>query len=217
MREHPFRPGAIILAAALLALAAKSFVIDLAVVDGRSMLPGYRPGDVVVVLRCAFGLRTPFGAPGSRAYLARWAAPAVGDVVAAASPADGAAVVKRVAAIGPVELRVEGAQLRGGGLVLDLAPDEAAVLGSGVTVPAGTVFLLGDNLRESVDSRSYGAVPMGSIGGRVLGAPLFRRRAADAGGDSGIDSNTDTDDAAPAGVRRGLAMRAESSVGEAFL
>ena len=48
-----------------------------------------------------------------------------------------------------------------------------AVLGTGFIVPAGAVFLLGDNLPESLDSRSYGAVPEEAIIGRVLGLPLF--------------------------------------------
>jgi signal peptidase I len=37
------------------------------------------------------------------------------------------------------------------------------------TVPAGHVFVLGDNRFESLDSRHYGPVPLEDITGRVLG------------------------------------------------
>jgi len=91
-RSRP-RPGIVLLAAILLAAAVKSFVVDAAVVDGRSMLPSLEPGAVVVVLRCAYGLRFP----GGDRYILRWSSPRPGDVVAAASPRDGGPVVKRVA------------------------------------------------------------------------------------------------------------------------
>ena len=38
-----------------------------------------------------------------------------------------------------------------------------------VTVPAGAVFLMGDNRSASIDSRAYGAVPVADTVGRVLG------------------------------------------------
>ena len=46
-------------------------------------------------------------------------------------------------------------------------------------VPPGHVWLQGDNLLHSLDSREYGAVPMGLLRGRVLwqvGAGLRGRR-----------------------------------------
>jgi len=90
------RPGLVVLAAILIAIVAKAFVVDAAVVDGRSMYPLLAPGSVVVVLRCAYGLRLPGGR-----YLLRWGEPRPGDVVAAASPRDGRPVVKRVSSRSP--------------------------------------------------------------------------------------------------------------------
>jgi signal peptidase I len=130
MRPSRPRPALAILVAILASLVAKAFVVDAAVVDGRSMLPLLKPGAVVLVLRCAYGLRLPSG----DGYVLRWSAPRPGDVVAAASPRDGRAIVKRVAA----------------------------------SAGTGAFILLGDNLPESIDSRTYGPVALGAIKGRIL-------------------------------------------------
>ena len=39
-------------------------------------------------------------------------------------------------------------------------------------VPMGCCYVVGDNLNQSVDSRSFGAVPVSAIRGRVLFSPL---------------------------------------------
>lgn len=96
MERSSLRPGWLILIVALGVLILKGFVVDLAVVDGSSMLPLLRRGQVVVVFRAAYGLRPPFGL-GKSGYLFRWASPRVGDIVVARSPRTGKAIVKRVA------------------------------------------------------------------------------------------------------------------------
>lgn len=40
-----------------------------------------------------------------------------------------------------------------------------------VTVPPGTVYVVGDNTNASVDSRSFGPVPLANVIGRVPNAP----------------------------------------------
>jgi signal peptidase I len=164
------RPGRAILVAALVFLAAKSFLLDAAVVEGDSMRPTLKPGSLVLVLRCAYGLPLPWS-PG---YIARWASPRRGEVVAAASPRDGLPVVKRVAAVGPAALPVAAARLLGPGLDAPLTEEQARRLGAALELPAGAVLLLGDNPPESVDSRDYGPVRIEALSGRVL---LFGPRA----------------------------------------
>jgi len=126
-----------ILAAIFLAAVIKFFVIDVAFVDGPSMRPTFDDGQLVVVLRVAYGLRLPQGLGG---YLVRWADPSPGDVVVAENPKTGAPIVKRVA------WSRRGSSEDG---QLDL-------------------WLLGDNPPDSLDSRSYGSVPVENVAGRVL-------------------------------------------------
>jgi signal peptidase I len=57
----------IVFAAILIVLGVRTFILDLALVEGLSMYPTMKPGSVVVILRCAYGLRLPGGN-----YLLRW-------------------------------------------------------------------------------------------------------------------------------------------------
>ncbi len=133
--------GGALLTAVALALAVKVFAVDLAIVEGRSMEPFVSRGSLVLVLKCAYGLRTP-GREGT--YWLRWGDPAPGDTVLAYPPSTGTRVVKRVAS--------EAAS----GVPYPEGPRGAPI------------FLLGDNPPESRDSREYGPVGMDDIAGRVI-------------------------------------------------
>ncbi|MDA8425042.1 MAG: signal peptidase I [Treponema sp.] len=172
MARSSIRPGPAVLAAALIALAAKIFILDAAVVDGRSMLPLLKPGGVVLVLRCAYGLRWPFGG----GYLLRWGTPRPGDVIAAVNPMDGKTVVKRAAAVGPVQLRFDEGRLVGPDLDLGLHGEAAERWSRGLYLRRGQVFLLGENLPESIDSRVYGPVTVDTVRGKVLLPPRWAKR-----------------------------------------
>ena len=164
MRSRSFHPGWAILGAALFVLLSKVFVLDAAVVDGSSMRPTLEPGSLVLVLRCAYGLRSPSG----HGYILRWAAPRRGDIVAAVNPRDGLPIVKRVGSVGPQTLAVDADRLVGPGLDAPLSAEEAVRFGRGIELSAGELILLGDNPLESLDSREYGPVPIEAVSGRVL-------------------------------------------------
>lgn len=143
-------------ALALVLLGVFSFVLGVDVVQGESMRPAFCPGDIVIYNR-----------------LAKEYAP--GDVVVFAY--QGGDVVKRVAALAGdrVELGEAGEVLVNGEALGGSAGEVERAVKTPLTVPEGSVFLLGDNPAASLDSRYK---EMGPVEARtVLGkAVLVVRR-----------------------------------------
>jgi signal peptidase I len=123
---------------------ARTFIADLAIVHGRSMLPGLKESDLVFVFKAAYGLKNPWGG-----YFLRWSEPQEKQIVAAVRPDSAAVFIKRVDSV----VRIEGWGSFDGA--------EKAYI------------LLGDNKYESIDSREFGPVPMNNILGRVFSLPGF--------------------------------------------
>jgi signal peptidase I len=181
-------------AAAVVLLARASFA-DQYVVPSGSMTPSVRVGDRVLVDKRAFGLRVPL----TERYLARFDAPARGDVVVLDSPVADLVLLKRVVATPGDRVAVERGRLtingraltyepRGGELVegIEGHPHAVAIDADGgrdfgpVTVPAGRYLVLGDNRGQSHDGRYFGFVRRDAILGRAVavfvrdGAPAWR-------------------------------------------
>jgi signal peptidase I len=121
-------------------------------VESGSMTPTFGPGDLVLVERDP--------GPVQRR-----------DIVVVRDPQGGEQLVKRVVAVGGDRLRLED-----GVLVVDdepvceptIDPDRIdGVFFRTVTVPAGELFLLGDDRRDSVDSRDFGTVAESEVLGLV--------------------------------------------------
>ena len=117
--------------------------------------------------------------------------PAVGDIVVVPDPLGDGLIVKRVVAVGGDSIGFEdGVLVRNG---LPVAEPYTRDFLDGVyygpdVVPAGELYLLGDNRFDSEDSRNFGPVPATDVVGRVVGrlfprpGPLPSRvSAADAG------------------------------------
>ena len=121
------------------------------------MTPTLRPGDVVLVVRA--------GLADAVDDLDR------GDLVVVREPGSGTAVVNRVVGLPGDVVAIEDAVTLVGGRPLDEPyVDRSRIDGvyfGPVTVPAGTVFLMGDARAVSVDSREYGPVPLRDVTGRV--------------------------------------------------
>lgn len=140
--------------AIVLALAVRS-MIHIYAIPSDSMEPALEPGDHIVVTPYRFG-----------------AAPRRGDVVVFHSPANPAdLVVKRVIATPGDLVGTTGT----GQVTISGRPIAERYLPSGITsgtiplqiVPGGCYFVMGDNRRDSLDSRSWGVLPGNLIVGRA--------------------------------------------------
>ncbi|MDR1232227.1 MAG: signal peptidase I [Spirochaetaceae bacterium] len=96
------RTARAVLAAFVAALVLKFFVFDFMLVEGESMEPGLVSGQMVMVNRLAYGVRSPFPVKSGRRYLVRWKAPSENDVVVFWTPL-GELAVKRIYSLLPGE------------------------------------------------------------------------------------------------------------------
>jgi signal peptidase I len=181
------------LGALLLLAAARGLVAEPVRVASLSMFPTLGPSDVVLVSRIAYGARLPL--PFTRLELGR-RDPQPGDVVALRWPAHpGVRALKRVIAVGGQTVAIRaGTVLVDGARPTDthafhVRRDEMPVEDYGpLVVPAGHVFVMGDNRDESIDSGAWGSVPVDLVDGRAVlilwsrggrdNAPLWSRIGA---------------------------------------
>jgi signal peptidase I len=102
----------------------------------------------------------------------RWRPSEIGDLVVFREPQGGELAVKRIVALEGQTVALEDGVLHVDGAPrhesqVDLASVDSVYFGP-VTVPVGGVFVLGDNRGDSIDSRTYGAIPADELVGRVL-------------------------------------------------
>lgn len=164
MRVHVrtlLQPIAIAVVLALLLRTA----MQIYAVPTESMAPALRAGDRIVA---------------TRYFRER---PAAGDVIVFASPDGGdVMLVKRVVAVPGDLVDSRLGRLRvGGHTVIEPYASEPAATGeiAAMIVPADSYFVLGDNRRDSRDSRTFGVVPRRAIAGRAR-LILWSSRAAEA-------------------------------------
>ncbi|UBV43685.1 signal peptidase I [Deinococcus taeanensis] len=150
-----------------------TFGCTLARVDGDSMNPTLRSGDVLLLLKYPRWLRAwRLGGPFPRR----------GDLLIFKAPADSPYAfervygvrhrqynVKRVLGLPGDRIAIQGGQVQVNGRVIAESYASEGFLDDQValTVPAGKVWVLGDNRRigESLDSRAYGPVSLRDAAG----------------------------------------------------
>lgn len=116
------------------------------------MEPSLREGQTIVVLR--------------KKWDSRPIAP--GDILVYTSPEDNKKVVKRCV-LGPGEqIDIRYGWLHTSQGVFYLAPEQKKQFKGMVRVPENHLFTVGDNPSRSVDSRTYGTIPLEKIEGRVI-------------------------------------------------
>ena len=147
---------AVFAAVVMLLVVVRTFVAEPVRVRSTSMEPTFRSGAALVVDKLSY----------------RWRAPRRGEIVTAHDPTTGEPIVKRVVAVAGDSIGIEDGQLvRNGAPVAESYVDNDDMDGfyfGPVAVPAGHVFVLGDNRADSVDSRRYGPLAVADLDGRVL-------------------------------------------------
>ena len=138
---------------AVVVIGVRVEVVEPVRVASASMAPTLQEGDVVVVNK-----------------LDR--VPARGDLITFRSPEDGERVLKRVVGVGGDVVAIRDAVLFVNEVevpehYVDHESIDALYYGP-VTVTVGSVLVLGDTRANSIDSRTYGEVPLDAVAGTVV-------------------------------------------------
>jgi len=153
--RRPVGPGMII-AIIIGVVLVRGWLMEGVIVGGNSMEPTLKDGEWLLALKCRYG----------PSHL-----PARGDIVIFPDPQEGVIVVKRVIALPEEEVIVYGAEVAINGRLLQEPYAQGAEQYSvpeRVVVPKESIWVMGDNRDDSVDSRTYGPVKLSSIRGRPV-------------------------------------------------
>ena len=160
--------------ALLLALVIRTFVVQAFKIPSGSMLPTLQIGDHILVNKFIYGprLEVPL-TQWSLGQLPGFREPRAGDVVVFIYPKErDKDFIKRIVAVAG-----QSVESRGNKVFIDGKPVEDPhahyekrdhVDFGPYTVPAGHVFVMGDNRDESYDSRFWGPVPIQDIKGLAM-------------------------------------------------
>lgn len=155
-RKHPLREMIETVAVALvIALLIRHFVVEVFVVDGRSMEPTLVTGERLLVNKFVYRLR----------------APVQGEVIVFRYPRNpDRDFIKRVIGVtgDTVEVRDSTVYVNGEPLTEPYVRYQDPSNRPPVTVGADAVWVLGDNRNNSEDSRFFGQVPLDHIKGRAF-------------------------------------------------
>lgn len=149
----------------VIGLVLKMFVIDFLHVSGTSMVPSIQNGDVIFVNKLAYGIPKPY----SDKLLIQWGCPKRGDIIIYLYK--NKIVVKRCVGISGDLLEYSDETvytLNIGNKQIPLSPSQYNNLRDVQSVPEGYILAVGDNYKESIDSRTYGFVSVHNILGKVI-------------------------------------------------
>ena len=160
-----------VVALALLMFVLVRGVVQNFVVDGDSMEPSFRSGEMLIVNKLAYSTWDLGWLPiiGSDQWQP-FGEPSLGDVVVFRFPADPTRdFIKRIIALPGQTVEIRDQQVLVDGVVLEEAYllDPPAYRFGPETVPAGHVLVLGDARNNSYDSHSWGLLDQELINGRT--------------------------------------------------
>ena len=166
-----------IILAVVIALFIRTFVIQAYKIPSGSMKPTLLIGDHILVSKFNYGIKLPF----LRTTLIPVGAPQRGDIVVFIYPEDRSKdFIKRLIGVSgdTIEIRNKKIFINGlpysdkNGVYVDNLVIPGAVQPRDnfgpVTVPEGSLFVMGDNRDESYDSRFWGFVSMKDVLGKAL-------------------------------------------------
>lgn len=144
----------ILVVTAMLVLAVRQWVVTPYRIDSTSMAPTITPGSTVFVAHAGL----------------LWGDPGIQDIVA--FDGAGGPMLKRVVGVAGDRVAIVDAVLHRNGVPVDEPYVDTrsldGVFFGPVTVPDGHLFVMGDNRFPSIDSRTFGPVPVEEVTGRVL-------------------------------------------------
>ncbi|WP_417909961.1 signal peptidase I [Candidatus Electronema sp. PJ] len=166
-----------IIIAVLLALFIRTFLVQAFKIPSGSMLETLQIGDHVLVSKFIYGIRNPF----SGEVLVPIKEPKRGDIVVFKYPQDPSLdYIKRVIAVGgeTVEIKDKKVFINGQPLadehgqfkdnqIIPASDGPRDNLGP-IAVPAGKLFVMGDNRDNSFDSRFWGFVDLKAVRGKAF-------------------------------------------------
>ena len=166
-----------ILLAIVIAFFIRTFVIQAYKIPSGSMKPTLLIGDHILVSKFNYGIRLPL----VRSTLIPVGTPKRGDIVVFIYPEDRSKdFIKRLIGLPGDRIEIRNKNIFLNGLpwsdTRGVYVDTLIIPGSvqprdnfgPVTVPEGSLFVMGDNRDESYDSRFWGFVPMKDVLGKAL-------------------------------------------------
>jgi signal peptidase I len=167
LKSHKFKQGLrewieALVVAGILAILVRSFIIEPYKIPSGSMIPTLKIGDRILVNKFIYGAKIPF----TLKHLPKLTDPKRGDVVVFYHLEDKKNFIKRL-----VAFEGETVEIKNGTICIDSKPLDEPIFrkiyyynrgvfaeGFKFIVPAGHLFVLGDNSGSSRDSRFWGGL-----------------------------------------------------------
>lgn len=166
-----------IIIAILIAVVIRTFVIQAYKIPSRSMVPTLLVGDHLLVNKFIYGVKIPY----IRKTIIPITDPQRGDIVVFIYPNDRSKdFIKRVIGVGEDKIEIKNKKIFINGKeysdTFGIYSDSVIYPGAlqprdnfgPVTVPKGSLFVMGDNRDESADSRFWGFVDLKDVEGKAL-------------------------------------------------
>ena len=166
-----------IVIAVLIAFFIRTFIIQAFKIPSGSMKPTLQIGDHILVTKFIYGVKIPI----IRKTLVSIGEPKRGDMVVFIYPEDRSKdFVKRVIGIGGDNIEIRNKKIYLNGLPYNdnygVYTDDMIIPGAAqprdnfgpVTVPPGSIFVMGDNRDQSYDSRFWGFVELRDVLGKAF-------------------------------------------------